>query len=76
MGTIITVTVTVISIAIVAGMFLIHRLNAQHDERIAASPFSDALPGSGLRSRTSKRPTEPVEPPVANRHEPHAGGRG
>ncbi len=74
MGTIITVTV--ISIAIVAGMFLIHRLDAQHDERIAASPFSDALPGSGLWSRTRERPTEPVEPPAADRHERHAGGRG
>ncbi|MGW7467988.1 hypothetical protein ACWGJT_25795 [Streptomyces xantholiticus] len=33
------------------GMRLIHLLNAQHDARIAAYHFSDALPGVGRRSR-------------------------
>ncbi|MEU9296148.1 hypothetical protein [Streptomyces sp. NPDC048266] len=48
------------------GMLLIHRLNAQHDARIAAHHFSDALPaltrppGHPTPTRASpKRRTEP-----------------
>ncbi|UQA93644.1 hypothetical protein [Streptomyces halobius] len=70
------ITVAVIILMIVAGMILIHLLNAQHDERIAAFPYSEALRGSGRRSRPSGQPTEPTEPPVATHHEHHAGGRG
>jgi hypothetical protein len=47
-----SVTVVIIFV-IIAGMFLIHRLNAQHDERIGAFRYSDALAGIGWRSRKS-----------------------
>lgn len=51
------VTVAVIIFVIIAGMFLIHRLNAQHDERIAAFRYSNALPGIGRRNRKRPRAT-------------------
>jgi hypothetical protein len=53
------ITVAVIILAIVAGMILIHLLNAQHDERIAAFPYSEALRRSGRRSRPSRQPSKP-----------------
>ncbi|MDF3140101.1 MULTISPECIES: hypothetical protein [unclassified Streptomyces] len=63
------VTAAVIIVAIVAGMFLIHRLNAQHDERIGAFPYSDALPG--IRRRNRKRPgTAASDEPPWRRHTP------
>ncbi|MEU2712986.1 hypothetical protein [Streptomyces sp. NPDC007205] len=48
------VAVAVLIVAIIAGVFLIHRLNTQHAERIGAFHYSDALPGIGRRHR--KRP--------------------
>jgi hypothetical protein len=51
------VTVAVITFVIIAGMFLIHRLNVQHDERIGAFRYSDALPGIGRRNRKGPRAT-------------------
>ncbi|WP_328478802.1 hypothetical protein OHS71_09515 [Streptomyces sp. NBC_00377] len=64
------VTVAVIIFVIIAGIFLIHRLNAQHDERIGAFRYSDALPGIGRRTRKSPRATVPKGPPAdATRHE-------
>ncbi|MEU7054725.1 hypothetical protein [Streptomyces sp. NPDC046197] len=48
------VAVAVLIVVISAGMFVIHRLNAQHAERIGAFHYSDALPGIGRRNR--KRP--------------------
>ncbi|MFF7753321.1 hypothetical protein ACFZCP_29735 [Streptomyces sp. NPDC007971] len=63
------VTVAVIIFVIIAGMFLIHRLNAQHDERIGAFRYSDALPGIGRRTRKSPRAAVPKGPP-ARRHTP------
>ncbi|AJT66002.1 hypothetical protein T261_4348 [Streptomyces lydicus] len=69
------ITVAVIILMIVAGVVLIHLLNAQHDERIAAFPYSEALRGSGRRSCPSRQPAEPTEPPVATHHENRAGGR-
>ncbi|PVE04559.1 hypothetical protein [Streptomyces scopuliridis] len=72
METIITVAAIVVMIA--GGMFLIHRLNTQHDERIAAFRYGDAPQGSGRQNRTSRQPTEPIDPPVAIRYERHAEG--
>jgi hypothetical protein len=47
----IVVAVAAIVAAIIAGVFLIHRLNLQHGERITAFHYSDALPGIGRRHR-------------------------
>ncbi|MDQ0992113.1 hypothetical protein [Streptomyces sp. V3I7] len=58
------VTVAVIIFMIIAGMFLIHRLNAQHDDRIGAFRYSDALPGIGRRIRKSPRAAVPKDPPA------------
>ncbi|GGZ81342.1 hypothetical protein [Streptomyces bluensis] len=58
------VTVAVVIFVIVAGMVLIHRLNAQHDERIGAFRYSDALPGIGRRTRKGPRATVPKGPPA------------
>ncbi|MGW2408342.1 hypothetical protein ACWCXK_27975 [Streptomyces sp. NPDC001739] len=69
------ITVAVITLMIVAGMALIHLLNAQHNERITAFPYSEALRGSGRRSCPNRQPTEPTEPPVTTHHEHHTGGR-
>ncbi|SED97978.1 hypothetical protein SAMN05216532_6478 [Streptomyces sp. 2231.1] len=70
------VTVAVIIFVIVAGIFLIHRLNAQHDERIGAFRYSDALPGIGRRTRKSPPGTVPKGPPAdATRHEHQEGSR-
>ncbi|GCB42768.1 hypothetical protein [Streptomyces sp. NL15-2K] len=70
------VTVAVIIFVIIAGVFLIHRLNAQHDERIGAFRYSDALPGIGRRARKSSRATAPKAPPAdATRREYREGSR-
>lgn len=70
------VTVAVIIFVIIAGMFLIHRLNAQHDERIGAFRYNDALPGIGRRTRKSPRATVPNGPPAdATRREHREGSR-
>jgi hypothetical protein len=70
------VTVAVIIFVIIAGMFLIHRLNAQHDERIAAFRYSDVLPGIGRRNRKSPHATSPKSPPAdAARREHQEGSR-
>jgi hypothetical protein len=70
------VTVAVIIFVMIAGMFLIHRLNAQHDERIGAFRYSDALPGIGRRTRKSPRATVPNGPPAdATRREHREGSR-
>jgi hypothetical protein len=49
------VTAAVILFLIIAGMFVIHRLNMQHDKRIGAFRYSDALPGVGRRTRKGPR---------------------
>ena len=70
------VTVAVIIFVIIAGMFLIHRLNTQHDERIGAFRYSDALPGIRRRTRKSPRATVPNGPPAdTTRREHQEGGR-
>ncbi|MGJ3559943.1 hypothetical protein ACR6C2_20225 [Streptomyces sp. INA 01156] len=70
------VTVAVVIFVIIAGTFLIHRLNAQHDERIGTFRYSDALPGIGRRTRKSPRATTPKGPPAdATRRELREGSR-
>ncbi|MDX2680097.1 hypothetical protein [Streptomyces soliscabiei] len=70
------VTVAVIIFVIIAGMFLIHRLNMQHDERIGAFRYSDALPGIRRRTRKSPRATAPNGPPAdITRREHREGSR-
>jgi hypothetical protein len=51
------ITVSVIIAMIMLGVLLIHLLNGQHNERIAAFHYSDALPGVGRRSRKNRQPT-------------------
>ncbi|MER5842140.1 hypothetical protein ABT099_17885 [Streptomyces prasinus] len=70
-------TVAVIIFVIIAGTFLIHRLNAQHDERIGAFRYSDTLPGIGRRTRKSPRATVPKKGPPADatRREHREGSR-
>jgi hypothetical protein len=48
--------VAVVLVLIAVGVVLFHRLNAQHDERIADFHYSDALPGTGRRTRRLRRP--------------------
>lgn len=70
------VTVAVIIFVIIAGTFLIHRLNAQHDERIGTFRYSDALPGIDRRPCKSPRVTVPKGPPAdATRRELREGSR-
>ncbi|MGW7546173.1 hypothetical protein ACWGKQ_34465 [Streptomyces sp. NPDC054770] len=49
------IAVAVLLVVIAVGVVLIHRLNAQHGERIAAFHYSDALPGIGRRLRRHRR---------------------
>ncbi|WP_330331325.1 hypothetical protein OHS33_17365 [Streptomyces sp. NBC_00536] len=50
------VLIAVMILVTVIGMRLIHRLNAQHDARIAAHHFSEPLPRPpGLSAGTSRR---------------------
>lgn len=75
------ITVSVIIGLIMLGVLLIHLLNGQHNERIAAFHYSDALPGVGRRSRKSRRPASPPDrpsppPPHAERRDGPRTGRG
>jgi NADH:ubiquinone oxidoreductase subunit 3 (subunit A) len=68
------VTVAVIILVIIVGMFLIHRLNAQHAERIRAYRYSSALPGIGRRNRRSPpAPAPKAAPADATRREDREG---
>ncbi|WP_420708105.1 hypothetical protein [Streptomyces sp. 142MFCol3.1] len=49
------IAVAVLLLLITVGVVLIHRLNGQHDERIAAFHYSDVLPGIGRRPRRQCR---------------------
>jgi len=70
------VEVAVTVAVIIVGMVLIHRLNAQHDEKVGAFRYSDALPGIGRRNRKSPRATAPKGPPAdATRREHREGSR-
>jgi hypothetical protein len=88
----IAITVSVIIAMIIMGVLLIHQLNGQHNQRIAAFHYGDALPGIGRRRRKNRRPAAhagaPTSPPAT--HDEHrdvaaedtrpspdrAGGRG
>ncbi|WP_441349087.1 hypothetical protein [Streptomyces sp. NTH33] len=70
---------------IAVGVVLIHQLNAQHDERIAAFHYSDVLPGIGRRPRRHRRsavdasvPTRPTATATADDIDfgPTVGSRG
>jgi hypothetical protein len=68
------VTVAAIIFVITVGMVLIHRLNAQHADRIRAFRYSDALPGIGRRNRRSPPAPAPEAPPAdAPRREEREG---
>ena len=49
------IAVAVLLVLIAVGVVLIHQLNGQHDERIAALHYSDVLPGIGRRPRRHRR---------------------
>ncbi|MDQ0991997.1 hypothetical protein [Streptomyces sp. V3I7] len=49
------IAVAVLLVVIVVGVVLIHRLNVQHSERIAAFHYSNVLPGIGRRIRRRRR---------------------
>ncbi|WP_431047174.1 hypothetical protein ACQUSR_33660 [Streptomyces sp. P1-3] len=54
-----TVITTAVILAMIAlGVLLIHLLNGQHDQRIAAFRYSDVLPVRGSRSRKRRRPAD------------------
>lgn len=58
------IAVAVLLLLIAVGVVLIHRLNDQHDERIAAFHYSDVLPGIGRRPRRRRRPAVDVSVPT------------
>ncbi len=68
------ITVSVITAMIMLGVLLIHLLNGQHNERIAAFHYSDALPGVGRRSRKSRQPASPADHPSPPPHPEHRDG--
>jgi hypothetical protein len=68
------ITVSVITVMVIIGVLLIHLLNGQHNERIAAFHYSDALPGIGRRRRKSRQPTSPPEHPSSAPHPEHRDG--
>jgi len=72
------ITVAAIVAMIVAGVLLIHLLNGQHAERIAAFHYGRILPGIGRRSRKGRRsagPSGPAGSPVVSTHREHRDGR-
>ncbi|MFF4350187.1 hypothetical protein [Streptomyces sp. NPDC001530] len=72
------ITVSVIVAVIMIGVLLIHLLNGQHDERIAAFHYGDAMPGIGRRSRKGRRPARLAGSPVvpSTQREHAKGGQG
>ncbi|MFJ3302977.1 hypothetical protein ACIPSA_07640 [Streptomyces sp. NPDC086549] len=79
------IAVAVLLLLIAVGVVLIHRLNGQHDERIAAFHYSDVLPGIGRRTRRRRRsavdatvPTRPTATATVDDIDfgPTAGDRG
>ncbi|UGY94083.1 hypothetical protein [Streptomyces gobiensis] len=67
------ITVAVILAVITLGALLIHRLNAQRDERIAVFRYSRVLPGLGGRRPKRRRQPGPAGPPGVNTHREHHG---
>lgn len=58
------IAVAVLLVLIAVGVVLIHQLNGQHDERIAAFHYSDVLPGIGRRPRRRRRSTVDASVPM------------
>lgn len=67
----IVITVAVILAMIAVGVVVIRRLSTQHDARIAAFHYSDALPGVGRRLRKRRRGAD-GSAGEATRHGNHA----
>ncbi|QKW08074.1 hypothetical protein HUT18_18485 [Streptomyces sp. NA04227] len=71
------VTVAVIVFVIVAGMFLIHRINVQHGAGTEGFRYRGALPGGGRRNRKGPRATASKGPPADAPHrERREGSKG
>lgn len=68
------ITVSAIICVIVMGVLLIRLLNGQHNERIAAVHYSDALAEVGRRSRKSRQPAIPPDRPPPPPHPEHRDG--
>ena len=67
------IAVAVLLLLIAVGVVLIHQLNGQHDERIAAFHYGDVLPGIGRRPGRHRRsavdatvPTRPTTKATAD----------
>lgn len=66
-----TVVTAVLIIAVIAmGIVVIHQLNAQHDARIAAYRYGDALPGIGRLGAKNRRAAKPSASPAVDDAEP------
>jgi hypothetical protein len=61
---VLVIAVAVLVVLIAVGVVLIHQLNGQHDERIAAFHYSDVLPGIGRRPRRRRRSTVDASVPM------------
>lgn len=66
----IVITAALIIAVVVMGIILIRRLTAQHDARIAAYRYSDALPGIGRLRAKNRRPAKPSASPTGDDREP------
>ncbi|MER6349366.1 hypothetical protein ACWC10_32415 [Streptomyces sp. NPDC001595] len=75
-------TTLAVLLLIAAGAYLIHRLNAEHAERIAVHRYSRALPtgprhGTGTGPARSRGSTRTVPTPTGDSRRGHLdGGRG
>ncbi|WP_308406196.1 hypothetical protein [Streptomyces tricolor] len=58
------IAVAVLLVLIAVGVVLIHQLNGQHAQRIAAFHYSDVLPGVGRRPRRHRRPAVDASVPT------------
>ncbi|MFK8844175.1 hypothetical protein [Streptomyces sp. Ac-502] len=75
MGTGLTVTVLLAMTAL--GVFVIHLLNAQHDDRIALYRYSRRLPDRrGAHEPTRSQPVTAAPPALHDRRDHRDGGRG
>ncbi|MFZ3561278.1 MULTISPECIES: hypothetical protein [unclassified Streptomyces] len=67
-------------VLVTIAVYVIHRLDNQHAERIALRTYSRPLRGLGTpaeRAHTGAPPVRPAVPPVpADRHDHRDGGRG
>ncbi|MFH0243778.1 hypothetical protein ACGRHY_15430 [Streptomyces sp. HK10] len=69
------ITVAVIIGAIVLGALVIHRLNAQRDERVTTFRYSDARSGPGGRGTKPKRWRPTGGSPGTSARREYRGGR-